>query len=244
VPGLALAPSGRAQGIGRHGARITPVPSSIGAQVAYRAPVNRAQTPVPLREVLRSVWTGPRLAVRQGARTDAARLVIAVASLAGVLDGLQNFAVGRSLKPHWGAFAVLFALALGPLLGLLQFAIGGALIAVVGRRLGGSGDSSDVRVALACSRIPELVALPFWIPVIAVHGVEMFEEDQPYPLALAVFMAVQGALLVWSWVLRVIAVAEAHDFSCGRALVAMVLAWLVPVVLFVAAALAVGALTA
>jgi hypothetical protein len=218
--------------------------SAAGSRPAYGAPVNRAQRAVPIRDVLRSVWTDPRLAVRQGARTDAARLVIAVASLAGVLDGLQNFAVGRSLKPHWGAFAVLFALVLGPLLGLLQFAIGGALIAVVGRMLGGAGDSSDVRVALACSRIPELVALPFWIPVIAVHGVEMFEMDQPYPLALAVFMGLQGALLVWSWVLRVIAVAEAHDFSCWRAFFTMVLAWLVPILAFVAAAIVIGALTA
>jgi hypothetical protein len=72
----------------------------------------------------------------------------------------------------------------------------------------------------------------------------MFEMDQPYPLALAVFMGLQGALLVWSWVLRVIAVAEAHDFSCWRAFFTMVLAWLVPILAFVAAAIVIGALTA
>lgn len=176
-------------------------------------------------------------------RTDAARLVIGVAFLGGVLDGLQNMAFGRSLQPHWGPFAVLFALVFGPLISFAQFAIAGALVAVVGRMLGGSANASDIRVAIACSRVPELVALPFWIPMIGVHGTTIFEKDQPYPVALFTFMLLQGALLVWSWVIRVVMVAEAHDFSCWRAFFAMVLAWLVPIVVAVGAAIAFGALT-
>jgi hypothetical protein len=180
--------------------------------------------------------------VRLGLRTDAARLVIAVAFLSGVLDVLQGAAVKQSLEPHWGPFAVLFALMAGPPFGFVHLAIGGAVTAVVGRMFGGSGDASGMRVALACGRVPELVALPLWIPVLAVYGATIFEKDQPYPLGLTGFMGLQGALLVWSMVLRVIAVAEAHDFSCGRAFAAMTVAWLVQILVFAALPLALGAL--
>jgi hypothetical protein len=222
------------------------VSTSIGthAPPAYRAPVNRARQTVAIREVLKSVWTDPRGAVRLGVRSDAARLVITVAFLGGILDGLQNLAIGKSLKPEWGPFAVLFALVLGPLIGLVQFALFGALIALVGRMLGGSANASDVRIALACSRVPELVALPFWIPVLAVYGTTVFEKDPPFPVGVLAFLLIQAALLIWACVLKVVAVAEAHGFSCWRAFAAMVLAWLVPVLLVVAVGIGFGALSA
>ena len=156
---------------------------------------------------------------------DAARLVIAVAWLSGVADVLQSAAFSQSYKPHWGPFAVFLALVMGPLFGLLQFGIHGGLLGVTGRLLGGTADASDARVAMACSVLPELIALPLWIPVIGLYGLELFTTAMDTrPLGLVVFLALQAALLVWSWALRVVTLAEAHDFSKWRAFATIVLA--------------------
>jgi hypothetical protein len=192
---------------------------------------------------LRSIWTTPRLAVRRGIRGDAARLVIAVAWLSGVAEVLQNGAFGQFYSPHWGPFALILALVMGPLAGLAYFDIAGGLLAGAGRLLGGSADSSDARVALACSVLPELIALPLWIPVIGFYGLEIFTSAQaPRPPGLVAFLGLQALLLLWSWGLRVVTLAEAHGFTLWRGFFTMVLAWLATLVLIGGAILGFAAL--
>jgi hypothetical protein len=192
---------------------------------------------------LRSVWTAPRLAVRTGIRGDAARLVIAVAWLSGMAEVLQDAALGRSYPPHWGPFALLLALVMGPLAGLVYFGIAGGLLAGAGRLLGGTADSSDARVALACSVVPELVALPLWIPVVGFYGLDVFTKDQAAPPAgLVAFLALQVVLLLWSWGLRVVTLAEAHRFTLWRGFSTMMLAWLAMAVLIAGVVLGIAAL--
>ncbi len=199
--------------------------------------------PVPTGAVVRSIWTTPRLAVRQAIRGDAARVVIAVAWFSGVVDVLQNAALGRSFAPHWGPFVLLLALVLGPLFGLAYFGVAGALLAGSGRLLGGTADSSDTRVALACSVVPELIALPLWIPVIGFYGLEIFTKEQgARPAGLVAFLGLQAMLLAWAWALRVVTLAEAHGFSLLRAFLTIALTWLATVVLIGGAILGFAAL--
>jgi hypothetical protein len=169
--------------------------------------------------------------------------VIAVAWLSGVAEVLQNAALGRSYLPHWGPFAVFLALVMGPLAGLAYFDIAGVLLAGAGRVFGGTADSSDSRVALACSAVPALIALPLWIPVIGFYGLEIFTEDQAArPAGLVAFLVLQVLLLLWSWGLRVVTLAEAHGFSLWRAWWTMVLAWLATLVMIGGAILGLAAL--
>lgn len=164
--------------------------------------------------------------------------MIAVAWLSGVAEVLQNAAVGRSYPPHWGPFALFLALAMGPLAGLAYFSIAGGLLTGAGRLLGGTAGSSDTRVALACSVVPELIALPLWVPVIGFYGLGIFTKDQAArPAGLVGFLALQALLLVWAWALRVVTLAEAHGFTKWRAFFTMVLAWLAAIVLIVGAIL-------
>lgn len=161
--------------------------------------------------------------------------MILVAWLAGVLEVLQTQALRASLKPHWGPFAVFMAIFMGPLVGFAYFETAGAVARSVGRLLGGVADVSDTRVALACGTMPELLALPFWAPVLAVHGLEMFTTARPPRTdGLLVFAALQILLWLWAWGLRVVCLAEAHEFSILRALLTVVLSWVAGIVLVIA----------
>jgi len=187
---------------------------------------------------LASVWAEPERTVRQVARGDAARFVIAVAWLSGILDVLQSLASRASLEPHWGPFALVLAFGMGPLLSFGYYWLAGALVGTSGRLLGGGGDSSDTRVALACGTLVELVALPFWIPVLAVYGLVIFtEEHSGTPYGLLAFGIQQAVLWVWAWVVRIRCLAEVHGFSRGRAVLAVVLPWLTVIVVLFGVAL-------
>jgi hypothetical protein len=189
------------------------------------------------------VWTAPRETVDRVLRADAAGLVIAVAWLSGVLDVLQTSALRGSLKPHWGPFVGLLAMFMGPLLGFAYFEVAGTVAASMGRLLGGVGHAAETRVALACGTIVELVALPLWVPVLAVYGLEMFTtERSPAPAGLLAFAGLQALLWLWAWGLRIACLAEVHDFSIVRAVLTVLLAWLAVVVVIVGAVIVLGTL--
>ena len=104
----------------------------------------------------------------------------------------------------------------------------------MGRLLGGVADVSDTRVALACGTLPELLALPFWAPVLASMGSEIFTTERPpAAIGLWVFAGLQVLLWLWAWGLRVVCLAEAHDFSILRGVLTVLLSWLAGVVLVV-----------
>lgn len=197
----------------------------------------------PVRSPWRTVWAEPRLTVRRLVRGDAAGFVILVAWLSGVLDVLQTTAMRASMKPHWGPFVVLMALGMGPLLGFAYFAVAGSLMAGVGRVLRGRADASETRVALACGTMPELIALPVWVPALAVYGLEIFTTEHPArPMGLVRFGVLQLALLLWAWGLRLVALAEVNGFSLFRAAGTVLASWVVGVASFVGLVLGVAAL--
>jgi len=190
---------------------------------------------VPAGSAWLTVWREPRRAVQQVLRGDAAGFVIVVAWLAGMLEVLQTQALRASMKPHWGPFAVLMAVFMGPLAGFAYFETAGSVAKSVGRMLGGVADESDTRVALACGTMPELLALPFWAPVLAVYGFEMFTTARPPRTdGLLLFAALQILLWLWAWGLRVVCLAEAHEFSILRALLTVVLSWVAGIALVIA----------
>ena len=152
--------------------------------------------------------------------------MIAVAWLSGVAVGVESAAFG-SLGRYRGASTLFFLLLMGPAFGIAYLGFGGSILASVGRLLGGTNDVSDTRVAMACGALPELIALPLWIPVIGFYGLKVFTAElTPTPAGIAVFKGVLLALYVWAWILRIVTLAEVHRFSVRRSLATVVLAWL------------------
>jgi hypothetical protein len=144
-----------------------------------------------------------------------------------------------------GWAVLLVAWAVGPLAGFAYFAVTGAVLASVGRALGGSADVSDTRTALACSMLPEVAALPLWIPVLAYYGLAIFTKAQDgWPHGMIAFGVLQALLYLWSLVLRLITLAEVHAFSIGRALGTLLVGWLAGVAMLLALGLALAGVIA
>jgi len=188
---------------------------------------------VPLVD-LQSLLFQPRDAVSRISAGDAARFAIVVAWLAGIQDILSTSGLSGRGQPNWGVFLVVMALLMGPLLSMGHLAFTGLLLAGLGRLLGGSGSVSDVRVALAVSYVPNLLLLPFWIPLIAWYGFDVLTSARgDGALAAMAFMALSMVLGGWSWIVRVGTLGEAHGFSLKRSVSCLVLGSLLTLALFV-----------
>lgn len=101
---------------------------------------------------------------------------------------------------------------------------------------------AETRVALARGTIAELVALPFWVPMLGRYGLEIFTTERPpTPDGLLVFAGLLQALL-WlrAWGLRIACLAEMHEFSLARGVLTVLASWLAGLLLLAGFVLAVA----
>lgn len=206
--------------------------ASFATELTRLARPLRASSPSPLL----TIWIRPRETVRRLAASDPTTAVIVVAWLSGMVDTLQTSAMKGNTKAGWGPFVVGMAVLAGPLFGFAHFCGAGRLLAMIGGWLGGRSDVASTRMALAWGSVPEVAGLALWIPALASFGEELFMRETPsldgHPWALllmAAFFLLQGVLYVWSWVLKLAALAEIQGISAGRAFWAIVLAWMIPI---------------
>jgi hypothetical protein len=97
------------------------------------------------------------------------------------------------------------------------------LVRWTGSWLGGAASARDVRAALAWGQVPAISALPLWIPVLLAGGGDVFrtQVELADPSAAATVLVcglAMAAAALWGAVTSVLAVAEAHRFSAGKAL--------------------------
>ena len=119
---------------------------------------------------------------------------------------------------------LLLVLLLGTLQGVILLYVFGFLWGVVGRRLGGIADDSQMRVAfawahvpLAWSLIPRLPALILF-PEVVFHADVLAEPPGWAPLLMLIHDMGMFAGSTWSIVASVKSVSETHHYSTWRAL--------------------------
>jgi hypothetical protein len=118
------------------------------------------------------------------------------------------------------------ALYMGPPAGLLAAAFWGWVMTLVGRLLGGRGDVSAARVALACGTLPELLTLPLVAALIGYRGTAVLTQADAAPRALRLsILAIEVVVIVWGFILRAIGFGEMFAFSVWRAFLAALLGW-------------------
>jgi Yip1 domain len=180
-----------------------------------------------------SMWIYPRATTRQILNRDSMRMVPLFAAIYGVsvtLDHASLRGVPEEMPP-WGV--LILALLFGPLMGQVVVYVGGAIVGAIGRRLGGVGTRQEVQIALAWSYLPNLEMLLLWVPWLALFGHETFRNSsptfdawsdaQPYVVLPLVFLllAVSIAAAVWTFIIRLKCIAEAHQFSAWRSLASL-----------------------
>ena len=172
-----------------------------------------------------SIWVQPRATMRQILDTDPHRMVHLLALAAGSFGGLEAHIPAPASDilplPAMIAMKVIFG-ALGALLFLYLF---GFLLRLTGGWLHGTGDFAALRSALAWAMIPNIWSALLLLPLMAFMGadalnydpVEMIEEPGAAVLLVPIMMLTL-IIAVWSIVITIKCVAEAHRFSAWHGL--------------------------
>ncbi|OYD06066.1 hypothetical protein CHM34_18300 [Paludifilum halophilum] len=135
---------------------------------------------------------------------------------------------------------LVFSLILGPIFGLVGWAIISGLTYWTGSWLGGTGTWKEIRTASAWAGIPFIATLIVWIPQLLLFGREMFTTampslDQSFLLVL-LFLFLNGidlVLTVWYYVVFSKSLGEAHGFSSWKGFFSIVISYLLLIAPFI-----------
>ena len=195
-----------------------------------------------------SIWSRPRATTRALLERRRSELYVLLFTLtAGFINGLDQASLNSVGDGQGFPFIVGYAIGSGVLGGLVRVYLGSWVLSIIGRSLGGTGRTADVRTAVAWSSIVSIVFGLLWLPSIALFGKELFTEEMPrvygsdaLTVAFMAMASLQFAGILWAAVTALKCVAEAHEFSVWKALATYVLA----IIALIAVLLAVGLLVA
>jgi hypothetical protein len=183
-----------------------------------------------------SIWTQPRQTVRALIDYNVKFrfwILCVVYGLPTLFQTAQNFSLGQVLTLP-GIF--LLCLILSPLIGYIGLSICSLLIAWTGRWIGGKGSYLEVRCAVAWTNSTNLVTTFIWLCLTLQFGQILFYEGfirMPMTVSesawLSGYFLIQFVVAIWSFVLLVLGVAEAHRFSAWKSLLNIAMAFLVGV---------------
>tara|TARA_R110002096_G_scaffold203718_5_gene389040 strand:+ start:150 stop:836 length:687 start_codon:yes stop_codon:yes gene_type:complete len=181
-----------------------------------------------------AIWLRPKATIRFILATDPGRAVLALAAISGVAQTLDR-AVMKSLGDQL-EMPIIFAIAffVGPLSGIFGLYISGAFLRWTGSMLKGTAESQDVRAAIAWSSVPVVWFLPMWIPQLLLFGKELFTTETPRmdsdPMLFSALIGigtVETVIGVWSFVVLLHTLGQAHGFSAWKALGSILIAILI-----------------
>jgi len=193
-----------------------------------------------------SVWTAPRRTIRnilESAKPERNALLLSL--IAGIYFSLNRASMNSAGDQMPMNQMILLVLVSGIIGGLLLLYLGSAILRLTGSWLGGKGNTSDLRVALARGIfMPTVLLSLFWIPSLLLIGKENFTYETPSmdsnSLILVLYLIcvfLEGVFGIWAMVVGLKAIGEAHGFSAWKALVCCILPFLILLVLIFAIAL-------
>lgn len=176
------------------------------------------ETPIEPLNPWISIWTRPRATLRSILAADPTRHVILLAAASGAAGGIDNALENAfaTTGPSSLIATLFLALLLGPVFGVIGLYLWGGLVRWTGSWLGGEATPEEARAAVAWSAVPSLWGLLLWLPL-------LLSGSQVGVVPLLVGLA-QLVLGVWTFVISLKCLGEAHRFSAWKALGAEILA--------------------
>ena len=167
-----------------------------------------------------AVWLKPKEVARYAIDFKPMRFAIILALIAGVLDVL-NGASQNSLGDMMSVPRIfMMAIVMGPILGLIAWWIGAGISTIVGTLLGGIGRFEELKKAFAITLIPNIIGGMLWIPDLLILGESLYMEDNIVTGGKLVWLFFSGTIGfiigIWGFVITIMAIAEAHQFSAWR----------------------------
>lgn len=180
------------------------------------------------------MWTKPRETIRSIVKADPDYRLWWLAGFYGfpmLLSSAQNLSLSGKLSP---VVIVIGAAVFAALVGMLGFQITSALVHWTGKWLGGVGTFLQVRAAVAWSNVTNVGASLLWLLLVAFFGADVFVRTFPESTFVGASLALvssifilQTVLSVWSFVLFVRSLAEVQQFSVWRAIINIILPFVI-----------------
>ena len=161
-----------------------------------------------------SVWLHPKQTARYVIEQKSLLYVITITILgyiAAGFSGLRDSALYPNFSYVW---IFLISIILVPIIGFIFTLITTGIVFIVGKLLNGTGSFWDVFKAYSLTSIPAIYTGPFYILALFV------DEVNAITIILSIIIFVTS---VWSMVILVAAVAEAHQFSIIRSIITLII---------------------
>lgn len=184
------------------------------------------------------MWTKPRETVRAIVQSNPKFRIFWLAGLYGfplVLHLAQSSSLSESIAVP---IILVLALLLSVPIGMISFTISSALVLWVGKLLKGQGNFLNIRAAIAWSNVTNIGTVLTWFFLMGAFGAQLFFRgfaEMPFRGVAAIYansaFLVQAILSIWSFVLLVRGLQEVQKYSVWRAIVNIVLPFVIVTVL-------------
>lgn len=169
-----------------------------------------------------SVWLHPKQTARYiiEHKTIVYALVILVLGYIG--SGFSAF-MDTELYPDLSYIWIfLIAIIFAPIFGTIIMFIMSGIVFLVGKLLKGTGSFSDVFKASSLSCIPTIFLGPLYLLWMFVSPKSFFypDESSTFALIISICIVIIG---IWSSIILIAAVAEAHQFSIIRSIITLII---------------------
>lgn len=176
-----------------------------------------------------SIWIEPKKAMRSAITHEKKQLVTILIIITGIINFLDR-AIGENLGDSM-PFLVILLLAIvgGAITGFIGWWILSGLATLIGKWLGGTGTYQEMKIVVGISYIPIALSGVIYIFDLLFLGSSLFKDVEISVLQviwLLLSSSISVVLSCWSIFLLIKGVAEAHRFSSWKALLALILPYI------------------
>lgn len=184
------------------------------------------------------IWTNPRETIRKIVNFNPKYGFFLLSFLYG-LPMLFYWAQDLSLGETTSLMGIVIgSVILAIFVGMLSMTIGSALVLWTGKWIGGKSSYYPIRAAISWSCVPNVLSIIIWAVLILLFGKNLFLDSFPQQslstglMLLGVgLVVIQGVLAVWAFVIAVNGIAEVQGFSAWKALLNVLIPFLMVVIL-------------
>ena len=186
------------------------------------------------KEIFTKIWLNPRQIFKYINDNHYEKYMTIVLVFAGITRAFDR-AISKDLGDDLSLLAILgICVFAGGLFGWISYYIYAALISWTGKWLDGEGDTASILRVIAYAMIPSILGLLFLIPQISIFGIELFKSDGAFSSGDLVSdyivygsMILQFILALWTVVFSVTGISEVQKFGVGKAILNILLPFLV-----------------
>jgi hypothetical protein len=186
------------------------------------------------KDIFTKIWTSPRKIFKYINDNNYNKYVNILLFFAGISRAFDR-ASSKNMGDEMSLLTILaICIIAGGLLGWISYYLYAALLSWTGKWINGQADTKSILRIISYALTPSVIALVFLTPQIGIYGNEIFKSDGDlFSAGLIENFLVYGSLIlelilgVWTIVFCVVGISEVQKLSIGKAILNLLLPFLV-----------------